>query len=1419
MNDSSNSLPPSGDDALEARIVAWVLGEASPFEATELEKLCSENPELRDFERRTRDLHEILAADATPGMDAAWKLPAGKREKVTDLLGVELVEPVGGKVNRYFARRILLAAAACVAISLVSYPLFSGSGSKAKVAMAPEKTVDFMAESPGVTVSSDSLAKEAQVEKLRRAVVEQEERVEDKRQLLAQQIRLGREQVASKEKGDLAIREGLDASSYNDRQSDFDNEERQLEELRFKLVAEETKARVSGADASIALNDSPAPAAPAMRPPVTAMPVEPQMELPKLAKQEAVDAAGAAAEDKPSDPADLYFRGWLFSRDSEKLKTQGDEQGAKTKLAEARQNFERVQQEHPGWKKDMVLGRLAETEDQLSQLGGKTGEGKVMAESGEAARANTDFIGTVDGVNIPGVPAATGVDVTDVVTAGLRSGDGAINRNNIDAVLNNPSRTSLPGQASSGNDALGGPLVAGETGLLSDATQSALKNERSPDLSGLSLNQPAFVPRDEDPSVYRFSRQELVPRKPGEMPIQEAASPDGYALNLRSRALAWSDSDAPAVAAGERMAWSVYGNASDNLAGLSGGRPMGAAADPYALPAAEKFFFGTSTPSVAPFIGTTRELSYSSEYQAPELPNSLPFVGGLFPATSATPTRWESEETKDGYSGLAQKEMIRRQAAVADADRLLVEGREAYTNGKYKEAHDKYQESLAILPDHAMVEDRRKVVGQHLNDAATALSDAYRRVGKYEEAAQLAHGVLARDPQNVDAKSLNEWLGDPIRTNPALTYKHTENVDKIRRSLYLAEGAYNLGKYDDASKAYEDVIRIDPYNQAARRGMERVAIAKTDYYRAAYDHTRAELLSQVDAAWELSVPPVVAPPPSGDAKMDGSVSELAQKERARRQTVAAEADRFVEEGRKARETGDLEAAYKLQTDALGLMPEAPAVDMRRAEVKLSLGEIAAGLAVDAEAKGKKDAAKEWAGKALQWNPEQKQAKGILNLGGGDETRTAAEPFSTFSLHVSDASFKLAKAALDRGEQPDPAGIRPEEFYNAFDYGDPAPAQGEPVVCVTEQAAHPVLPQRNLVRVGVRAAAEGRGGSVPLNLTLLLDSSGSMEREDRQAAMLRAVEQLSGLLKEGDTITMAGFARQPRLLADRMPGARAQELNKIIAQTPSEGGTNLEEGLKLAEELAKRQFNPAVQNRIVLFTDGAANLGDAQPESLQARVEQLRQEGIAFDAAGFGADGLNDRLLERLTRNGNGRYYVVDRAEDAGEGFAKQLAGAFRPAAENVKVQVRFNPARVARYKLIGFEEHRLAKEDFKNDAVDAAEMAAEEAGNALYQIEPIPGGEGEIGDVSVRFRDVASGQMIERTWTIPYEAQAPAFDQAAPSMQLAGLAAFAAEKLRKAPMADALDFQQLGKSFAPVRAKYAGSRAVEELGQMIEKLK
>lgn len=437
----------------------------------------------------------------------------------------------------------------------------------------------------------------------------------------------------------------------------------------------------------------------------------------------------------------------------------------------------------------------------------------------------------------------------------------------------------------------------------------------------------------------------------------------------------------------------------------------------------------------------------------------------------------------------------------------------------------------------------------------------------------------------------------------------------------------------------------------------------------------------------------------------------------------------------------------------------------------------------------------------------------------DEINASDQPYSTFSLHVSDVSFLLAQAALARGQLPDGDSIRPEEFYNAFDYGDPAPGPGEKIACHIEQAAHPVLQERNLVRIAMKVAAAGRGDGQPLRLTVLLDTSGSMEREDRAASVRRAMEVLTSLLGPKDAVTLIGFARQPRLLAEEVPGNQAAKLVGMVAHTPREGGTNMEEAIKTASELALRHYEAGGQNRVVLLTDGAANLGDADPEQLSKLVERLRQQGVSFDACGVGADGLNDGILEALTRKGGGRYYFLNQPEDADEGFARQLAGAFRPAAENVKMQVRFNPSRVGKYRLIGFEKHRLNQEDFRNDKVTAAQLAAEEAAVALYQVQVLPEGEGEVGEVFVRFRDPSDGRMVEQSWTIPYDAAAAALERAAPSMQLAATASLLAEKLRGGAPANAVDLDALAPVVAQVRNHYAQQERVRQLAEMFEQVR
>jgi hypothetical protein len=313
--------------------------------------------------------------------------------------------------------------------------------------------------------------------------------------------------------------------------------------------------------------------------------------------------------------------------------------------------------------------------------------------------------------------------------------------------------------------------------------------------------------------------------------------------------------------------------------------------------------------------------------------------------------------------------------------------------------------------------------------------------------------------------------------------------------------------------------------------------------------------------------------------------------------------------------------------------------------------------------------------------------------------------------------------------------------------------------------------------------------------------------------------LASLLGPNDQVSLIGFSRMARLLEEAVPGDEAGRLVDIVGTTPSEGGTNIEEALALSVNLAQRNYNPAAQNRVVLITDGAANLGNADPDSLSQMIETARQQGIAFDACGVGTDGLDDAMLEALTRKGDGRYYVLDSPDDADARFARQLAGAFRPAAENVKVQVRFNPARVGSYRLIGFETHRLNEEDFRNDAVDAAELAAEEAAVALYQVEVLPEGEGELGEVYVRFRDTSNSEMVERSWTMAYDSNVQSFDRATPSMQLAGTSALFADNLKAGHEFDGDWLDELAPTVQALRGHYQSEERVQEFVRMYEKVR
>ncbi len=253
------------------------------------------------------------------------------------------------------------------------------------------------------------------------------------------------------------------------------------------------------------------------------------------------------------------------------------------------------------------------------------------------------------------------------------------------------------------------------------------------------------------------------------------------------------------------------------------------------------------------------------------LSRNLTVLAGVAAALPLMSTEAPAQAPAVGnLSALAKREMIRRQNDVAEGDVLFMEGREAYQAGDYQMAVDKFSSALQKVPDAPLFADRRKAYNEHLTDSRVALAMVYTKGGQLEEAETLLQEILTDNPTNQDAARQLARLQDPTRTPPALTKKYVEDVAKVNELLVMADSAFMLGKFNEAKRAYEKILSIDKYNITARRGLERVNATKMDYFRAAYDHTRSELLQQVDAAWEIAVPDEnpVAPPPVDPNKQD-----------------------------------------------------------------------------------------------------------------------------------------------------------------------------------------------------------------------------------------------------------------------------------------------------------------------------------------------------------------------------------------------------------------------------------------------------------------------------------------------------------------------------------------------------------------------
>ena len=436
-----------------------------------------------------------------------------------------------------------------------------------------------------------------------------------------------------------------------------------------------------------------------------------------------------------------------------------------------------------------------------------------------------------------------------------------------------------------------------------------------------------------------------------------------------------------------------------------------------------------------------------------------------------------------------------------------------------------------------------------------------------------------------------------------------------------------------------------------------------------------------------------------------------------------------------------------------------------------------------------------------------------------EIQVKDNAFSTFSMNVSDVSFQLAAASLEKGRLPEAASIRSEEFINAFDYRDPEPSGGERIAFNWERSQDPFAHNRDFLRFSLKTAATGREPGRPLNLVLLLDDSGSMERADRVAIIQEALRILATQLQPQDTLSIVTFARTAHLWADGISGDKAGAVLDQVGGLTPEGGTNLEEAMRLAYETARRHYLANGLNRVVLITDGAANLGDVDTKDLKAKVDANRKQGIALDCFGIGWEDYNDDLLEQLSSQGDGRYAFLNTPADAHNDFATKLAGALQIAASGVKVQVEFNPRRTVSYRQIGYATHQLTKQQFHDNTVAAGELAAAESGNGLYTVEVNPEGDGPIATVHVRYQIPGTTDYREQSWDVPYNGRSAALDKSSPAMRLAVSAAAFSEWLTASPYAAEVNPDELLNYLNGVPEVYSPDPRPKKLEWMIRQAK
>lgn len=404
------------------------------------------------------------------------------------------------------------------------------------------------------------------------------------------------------------------------------------------------------------------------------------------------------------------------------------------------------------------------------------------------------------------------------------------------------------------------------------------------------------------------------------------------------------------------------------------------------------------------------------------------------------------------------------------------------------------------------------------------------------------------------------------------------------------------------------------------------------------------------------------------------------------------------------------------------------------------------------------------------------------------------PVSTFSIDVDTGAYANVRRFLNQGQLPPKDAVRLEEMVNYFPYAYPLPKGDTPFGVGIELAQTPWNPESRLLRVAIKASDTQVETLPPANLVFLVDVSGSMDRREGLPLVQSTLKLLVDQLRPQDKVSLVVYAGESRVVLEPTSGAEKARIRAAIEALTAGGSTAGESGIQLAYQQASKGFIEKGINRILLATDGDFNVGISDFETLKQLAADKRKTGVSLTTLGFGVDNYNEQLMEQLADAGDGNYAYIDNLREARKVLVDQLGSTLSVVAKDVKIQVEFNPAQVSEYRLLGYENRALKREDFSNDKVDAGEIGAGHTVTALYEIVPV-GGKGWLEPLRyqskpqpaldknelalLRIRYKAPGETSSRLLEVPVRSEPVAsIERASEDLRFAAAVAAFAQQLR-----------------------------------------